>query len=190
MLQARGRDVRSMCIPLLSLGPLLLLLQSRIVNGQTDITPDGALAPSITKVELWQPVTSGRGDSLYGSINGGTIFGEGLWKLDGTYDGSKQVHVASLPAAVLHHLSDAEILVVETLPLPEAMQRENQQIRGPIKVCAVLYCRGAAHYKISLFFYHQDLRFSLLSVQIEWKQNEMHGCVLISRTHLCSQYKS
>ena len=148
-MQARGRDLCSMCIQLLSLGPLLFLLQSCIVSGQTDITPDGALTPSITKVELWQPSTSDAKYSLYGGVNGGTrlsIFGEGLWKLDGSYEDSTQVYVASMRAVVLHHLSDANTLVVETLPLPEAMQQENQESWGPIKVCAVLYYRGAAHY--------------------------------------------
>ena len=148
-MKARGRDVLSMCIPLLSLGPLLLLLQSCIVNGQTAITPDGAHTPSITEVELWQPATSGRERYLYGSVNGGTrlsISGEGLWTLDGSYEDSTQVYVASIRAVVLHYLSDANTLVVETLPLPEAMQQENQESWGPIKVCAVLYYRGAAHY--------------------------------------------
>ena len=141
----------SVCIPLLSLGPLLFLLQSCIVSGQTDITPDGALTPSITKVELWQPPASDMKWYLSGSVNGGTrlsIFGEGLWKLDGSYDGSTQVYIASLPAVVLHHLSDANTLVVETPPLPEAIQQETEEMRGPIKVCVVLYYRGAAQYSI------------------------------------------
>ena len=149
-MQARVRDVRSMCIPLLSLG-LVLLLQSCIVSGQTDITPDGALTPAITKVELWQSPSWDSKRYLYGSVNGGTrlsISGEGLWTLDGSYEDSTQVYVASMRAVVLAHLSDANTLVVETLPLPEAMQRENQEIRGPIKVCAVLYypgCRRLLH---------------------------------------------
>ena len=128
-----------MCVPLLCLGPLLLLLQSCIVNGQEGITPDGALTPSITNVEIWQPATANSVNKLTGSLNGGTrlsVVGEGLRKLDGSYDESTQVYVASVPAKVLQYLSDANTLVVETLPLPEAMQQKNQVMRGPVMVCA------------------------------------------------------